>query len=591
MKKLLIFTSLLVLASNAVAQSIPVQLNQNSDGSWQLLRNGEPYFIQGAGGGGSLELLAQYGGNTIRTWGIGDDTAVLLDEAHSHGLSVILGHWLGHERHGFDYDDEEMLKEQREQVRRDVLRLKDHPAVLMWALGNEMEGFDDGGNLKIWNHAQELAAMVKELDPNHPIMTVTAEIGGSRVQAVQEITTDIDIHGVNTYGGLPSMIDRYKAAGGTKPIIITEFGPPGTWETGTTSFGAPIELTSTQKALVYRDAYQQGCLDHPDLCLGGLAFTWGSKMEATATWFGMFLPSGEKLAAVDAMAEIWSGNPLKNLSPVIERFELQGLNQLEAGDLFEIQLNAYDPEGKELRVEWIVRGEASEYFTGGDVQQTPFELDGVIIESNNESAKLKAPTEGVYRIYAKVFDPDGAAAVANIPVKTTGRTKPVQLALPLAVYSDEASQPWFTSGWMGNTEKIEMDLNSTVNPNSGKHSLEVKYLGFDGWAGVAWQHPLNDWGQLPGGFNLNGAEKLTFWARGKKGGEKVSFGIGILADDVPNHDTVMKELNEVKLSNKWKQYSINLKGEDLSQIKTPFWWRLASPGLPVTFYLDDIQFE
>lgn len=591
MKKLLIFTSLLVLASNAVAQSIPVQLNQNSDGSWQLLRNGEPYFIQGAGGGGSLELLAQYGGNTIRTWGIGDDTAVLLDEAHSHGLSVILGHWLGHERHGFDYDDEEMLKEQREQVRRDVLRLKDHPAVLMWALGNEMEGFDDGGNPKIWNHVQELAAMVKELDPNHPIMTVTAEIGGSRVQAVQEITTDIDIHGINTYGGLPSMIDRYKAAGGTKPIIITEFGPPGTWETGTTSFGAPIELTSTQKALVYRDAYQQGCLDHPDLCLGGLAFTWGSKMEATATWFGMFLPSGEKLAAVDAMAEIWSGNPPKNLTPVIERFELQGLNQLEAGDLFEIQLNAYDPEGKELRVEWIVRGEASEYFTGGDVQQTPFELDGVIIESNNESAKLKAPTEGLYRIYAKVFDPDGAAAVANIPVKTTGRTKPVQLALPLAVYSDEAPQPWFTSGWMGNTEKIEMDLNSTVNPNSGKHSLEVKYLGFDGWAGVAWQHPLNDWGQLPGGFNLNGAEKLTFWARGKKGGEKVSFGIGILADDVPNHDTVMKELNEVKLSNKWKQYSINLKGEDLSQIKTPFWWRLASPGLPVTFYLDDIQFE
>lgn len=136
-----------------------------------------------------------------------------------------------------------------------------------------------------------------------------------------------------------------------------------------------------------------------------------------------------------------------------------------------------------------------------------------------------------------------------------------------------------------------MNLNSTTDPHSGKHSLEVKYLGFDGWAGVAWQHPLNDWGQLPGGFNLNGAEKLTFWARGKKGGEKVSFGIGILADDVPYNDTVMKELSEVKLSEEWKQYSINLKGEDLSQIKTPFWWRLASPGLPVTFYLDDIQFE
>jgi hypothetical protein len=591
MKKLLILLTFFAFSSIAFAQSIPVQLTQNSDGSWQLLRNGEPYLIQGAGGGGSLELLAQYGGNTIRTWGIGEDTADLLDEAHSYGLAVILGHWLGHERHGFDYDDEEMLKDQREQVRRDVLQFKDHPAVLMWTLGNEMEGFDDGSNPKIWNHVQELASMVKELDPNHPIMTITAEIGGARVQAVHEITTHIDIHGVNTYGGLPSMIDRYKAAGGTKPIIITEFGPPGTWETGTTSFGAPIELTSTQKASVYREAYQQGCLDYPGLCLGGLAFTWGSKMEATATWFGMFLPSGEKLAAVDAMAQIWSGSPPNNLSPVIERFELQGPNQLVAGDLFDIQLNAYDPEGKELRVDWIVRGEATEYFTGGDAQQTPFELDGIIIESNNESATLKAPTEGVYRIYAKIFDPDGAAAVANIPVKTTGKTNPVQLALPLAVYADDAPQPWFNSGWMGNTEKIEMNLNSTTESHSGKHSLEVKYLGFDGWAGVAWQHPLNDWGQLPGGFNLNGAEKLTFWARGKKGGEKVSFGIGILADDVPYNDTVMKELSEVKLSKEWKQYSINLRGEDLSQIKTPFWWRLASPGLPVTFYLDNIQFE
>lgn len=54
----------------------------------------------------------------------------------------------------------------------------------------------------------------------------------------------------------------------------------------------------------------------------------------------------------------------------------------------------------------------------------------------------------------KVFDPDGAAAVANIPVKTTGKTNPVQLALPLAVYADDAPQPWFNSGWMGNTEKL-----------------------------------------------------------------------------------------------------------------------------------------
>src|SRR5438132_9525387 len=36
---------------------------------WELLRNGSPYFVKGAGGDGSCELLAKLGGNSIRTWG------------------------------------------------------------------------------------------------------------------------------------------------------------------------------------------------------------------------------------------------------------------------------------------------------------------------------------------------------------------------------------------------------------------------------------------------------------------------------------------------------------------------------------------
>jgi hypothetical protein len=50
----------------------------------------------------------------------------------------------------------------------------------------------------------------------------------------------------------------------------------------------------------------------------------------------------------------------------------------------------------------------------------------------------------------------------------------------------------------------------------------------DQWGGVVWQHPANDWGDANGGFNLTGAKKLTFWARGEKGGEKVSFEFGLL---------------------------------------------------------------
>ena len=100
----------------AMAEAIPVELQKTDDG-WQLRRNGKPYFIRGAGGSGaSLEQLAAAGGNSVRTWGA-DDIDDLLDEAHARGLTVTVGIWLGHERHGFDYGDRRQVREQLERAR------------------------------------------------------------------------------------------------------------------------------------------------------------------------------------------------------------------------------------------------------------------------------------------------------------------------------------------------------------------------------------------------------------------------------------------------------------------------------------------
>src|SRR5437867_2576833 len=75
-----------------------------ADGGYRLLRDGTPYFIKGAGGDGSLEALAAAGGNSVRTWGA-DAVGPILDQAHQLGLTVTVGIWLGHERHGFNYHD------------------------------------------------------------------------------------------------------------------------------------------------------------------------------------------------------------------------------------------------------------------------------------------------------------------------------------------------------------------------------------------------------------------------------------------------------------------------------------------------------
>jgi hypothetical protein len=119
----------------------------------------------------------------------------------------------------------------------------------------------------------------------------------------------------------------------------------------------------------------------------------------------------------------------------------------------------------------------------------------------------------------------------------------------------------------------------------------LRYKAYDGWVGVAWQHPANDWGKQPGGFNLTGAKKLTFWARGKEGGESLDFGIGLLEKDVKYYDTVKAELKGIELEKIWNQFSIDLEKADLTRIKTAFVWTLNSKGWPITFYLDDIQFE
>ena len=575
----------------AFGQAIPVELSETNPGEWQLLRDGKPYYIMGAGGSGPKEMLAAAGANTFRTWGVGPDLGQELDQAEALGLAVVVGHWLGHPRHGFDYSDTAAVQEQFERVRRDVLAYKDHPALLLWGIGNEMEGFADGDDPAVWSHVQAIAAMIKEVDPNHPTMTVTAEIGGRRVEMVHNLCPDVDIMGINSYGGLPSIPVRYRKRGGLKPIIITEFGPPGTWEIGLTEFGSPPELTSTEKGELYRDAFELGCIQAQGLCLGGFAFTWGFKMEATATWYGMFLPNGDKLASVDAMTEVWSGKPPQNLCPVIQSFNLVGPNVVKAGDVVNIQLDVVDPEGAEVLVDWKVRGEVSEYFSGGDVQNMPFELDGIIRTSTSKGAQLVMPGGGIYRIYMTASDGSGGAAAANIPIKVVGEASEVRVKLPLAVLVDGAAQPWAFSGWMGNYKALTLDPISRNAPHSGETCLEVKYDAMGQWVGVAWQHPADDWGNLPGGFDLTGARKLTFWARGEEGGERIDFGVGILGPGTKYPDTAKAELKGVKLKKKWKRYTINLKKKDLTRIKTPFVWTMAGGHKPITFYLDDIRFE
>lgn len=164
--------------------------------------------------------------------------------------------------------------------------------------------------------------------------------------------------------------------------------------------------------------------------------------------------------------------------------------------------------------------------------------------------------------------------------------------LPLVIYAEQGGkQPYIASGYMGNTGAIKMDPQCAVSPHSGRTCLKVSYTASDNWGGVVWQNPDNNWGSMVGGYNLTGAKTLSFWARGDKGSEVVTFLFGLIGKDKPNSDSGSGKLDKVALTKTWKKYTISLRGKNMSHIITGFAWTLGASGSPVTFYLDDIRYE
>ena len=413
----ILFGVLCLQQIRAEAQVIPVRIVSNSSGMWQMLRGGRPYFVNGAGGNQKLDLLKASGGNSIRTWGA--ETAQSdLDAAQKLGLTATIGIWLGHKEHGFHYDDPKAVADQLAKARETVTKYKNHPALLIWGLGNEMEG--DGNDPTVWKAVEAVARMVKQVDPNHTTMTVIAELGANNIKAkqVKALCPDIDILGVNSYGGAASVPQRLKAAGWTKPYIITEFGPNGPWEVGKTKWGAPLEPTSTEKAKSYAERYTAGIAGQKGWCLGSYVFLWGDKAEGTPTWFGMFLPgTGERLGTVDAMTRAWSGKaPAQTVPEISSVNSSAALKEVAPGSRQTVTVAASGTGT--LTIGYEIRAEMGNHNNHEPGQHTSVAQTGSVptASASNTEQAFTVPTEsGAYRLFITVHDKSGGAATANIP--------------------------------------------------------------------------------------------------------------------------------------------------------------------------------
>jgi hypothetical protein len=418
-----------LLPQVASAQAVEVKVQKDAAGHFTLVRDGKPYFINGAGGSDHLAVLKECGGNSIRTWGIESlekmvDGKPLLDRCQELGITVTVGLWVAHERHGFDYANAEQVRKQRQAIRVAVHKYKDHPAVLMWGLGNEMEGPDKAEAVPhVWKELNQLAAIVKEEDPKHPVMTVIAGAARIKVKGILEHYPNLDVLGVNAYASGAGSAAAVKEAGWKKSFVLAEFGTPGHWEVPKTKWGAPIEPTDREKAASYYATHTTLKEEAADVFLGSYCFLWGHKQETTSTFYGMFLKTGEKLPSVDAMCRAWTGKWPANRCPRIKGVESDLKEAVAApGKEFTIRAEATDPDNDELKYEWTVTAESTDVRVGGDKESEPPSFPDSVIAMKGDQATIKTPTKpGNYRVFVYIRDGKGGASTENFCFQVKGK--------------------------------------------------------------------------------------------------------------------------------------------------------------------------
>jgi hypothetical protein len=117
--------------------------------------------------------------------------------------------------------------------------------------------------------------------------------------------------------------------------------------------------------------------------------------------------------------------------------------------------------------------------------------------------------------------------------------------------------------------------------------------GTQGWGGVYWQYPANNWGMKAGFAIPTGAKQVSFQAKGSKGGEKVTFlAGGIIGASMPHTDS-LKASTTVTLTNAWATYSIDISTQTYTEVLGAFGWTMVATdaGTSGAFFVDDIQWK
>jgi len=602
--KLKYYISILLLffsGFNVIAQTTVEKVGEE----WTLKVDNKALDVKGATFGydedvknydSYFEELNFLGVNTIRTWGTGENTQALLDAAEKHHIKVMLGIWMRHGRPGAEADDSFNYLEDKagmEDMYNNAIEVvnsyKDHPALLLWGVGNEVyiNTATDEEKTAYSKFLERICSKIKLLDDQHPVASVEAWTFG--LEWWEKYVPSLDIYGLNSYGpGAGMLSEELKKRDIKKPYVITEFGVMGAWDMPKDENGITQEPDDVQKYKAIAEGYHNW-IDNKDNCLGVYVFHYGNSDEYVGPWLLTHF-KGKTRPQYWAIREAYTGEKSLNTVPEIQEFQLSD-NNIKSNTYVSVELRTTDAENEALNVDFY-------YNQRSGSRKRRDQLTPLLHRGNlNDGFELQMPEEdGAIKVYAVVSDTYGNAGIATSSVivkdKKAAQRKFLvpKVEFPFYVYRDNEDLPYAPSAYMGEYENMIVDLAYTEDVHNGKTALKISYTESSGWYGLGFVDPANDWGDILGGYDISGAETFSFWAKANITNVKIDVGFGLIEDDKPYPDTA-KKMQEIVLTKYWEKYTFKVKRLDLSCIRSGFVLFSSPDGFDHEIYIDDIVFK
>jgi parallel beta-helix repeat protein len=231
-----------------------------------------------------LPLLRDMGANTIRLWGWNNtaDHLDFLDKAYNGGVNpiyVVAGFWINPDLN-IDPDSPDNVREQVKADFREMVAVhKNHPSILMWAIGNDLNADNMyGGNLDhLFSLINEMAeqAHAEEGANYHPVTTSLSDSDLiSTIATYDSSVASLDVWAANVYRGntFGTLFNDYEAVS-QKPLAILEYGI----DAFDNDNGNEYEKIGTPYQADYTEALWKEIESNSDTCIGGALMAYSDE--------------------------------------------------------------------------------------------------------------------------------------------------------------------------------------------------------------------------------------------------------------------------------------------------------------------------